>query len=89
MCNQGGRPFQTGPHNWSVGQIKSINGPGRCSLNPGLREEPVIVLPREAAGDEVARRQGSHQLDNLQVRNLLDIWVLWEVVVLFGDDNTL
>jgi len=61
----------------------------RRALDAGVRQEPVVVLPREAARDKVTRGERGEQLDHLEVGHLLHIRVLRQVEVLLGDDDAL
>jgi len=51
-------------------------------------ESVVIILPRELGLDEPLGRQTLKGLDNFEVRNI-EIFMFGEVVVLFGNQNTL
>jgi hypothetical protein len=45
-------------------------------------------LPREASFDETLGGQALHGLDDLEVRDI-ELFVLWRIVVLLGDEDTL
>jgi hypothetical protein len=53
------------------------------------RQKPVVVLPRETVAHELARDEGLHQLEDGEVAHILDLGVLLELLVIFGNHYTI
>ena len=58
-------------------------------LDAFIRDVPVVPHPAEVLLDVPAGLEGSHQLNNMKVGDLLDVIVRGLGVVLFGDENAL
>jgi hypothetical protein len=63
--------------------------PSSQILESFIRQSVVVVLPGKAGLDETLRGQRLHGLDDLEIRNLFEIFMLRSVKVLLGYQDAL